>query len=162
MAEGRDADLLHRLHQILAPFVLRRKKDDVHLDLPAKRHLVIECPLNAKQLDLYQRFLSKSLNSEMTKMSSHNVLMQLRKVCNHPQLFGLPRSASAKLQVLVQILKHAPGNSAFLVFSQMTRMLDIIGEALRDNRIEFCRLDGSTDRRERLHQVFLSQSQQSS
>jgi len=84
--------LVSRLHAILRPFVLRRLKSDVEKSLPSKYEHVIRCPLSKRQRRLYEEYISSS--DTVRTLSSGNVmgvmncLMQLRKVCNHPDLFA--------------------------------------------------------------------------
>ena len=97
-----------------------------------------------------------------------NVLMQLKKVANHPYLFdniepGPPYidgehiiDAAAKFKVLDRLLPRfkASGNKV-LIFSQMTRLLNILDDFLRFRSYSYCRIDGQTsanDREERIEQ----------
>lgn len=88
---GDQSRVVSQLHTVLRPFVLRRLKVDVEKGLPPKHEHVLKCRLSKRQRELYEDFLSRSdvkenLNSgDMFKIM--NVLMQLRKVCNHPDLF---------------------------------------------------------------------------
>ena len=87
-----------------------------------------------------------------------NILMQLRKVCNHPYLFdgaeaGPPYSDgphlwenSGKMMLLHKLLpKLKAKGSRVLIFSQMTRVLDIMEDYLRLVNYDYCRIDGNTD-----------------
>ena len=93
MIEGEkfDMDLVNRLHGILRPFLLRRLKKDVEKQLPPKFEHIVPCPLSKRQRLLYDEFMSSG--STVNTLSSGNylgvmnILMQLRKVCNHPDLF---------------------------------------------------------------------------
>ncbi|KAL7553485.1 hypothetical protein ACHAWF_016776 [Thalassiosira exigua] len=94
----RNDDLISRLHGILRPFVLRRLKRDVETQLPGKFEHVVRCRLSRRQMFLYEEFLARSSTRKALKsggnfMGMMNVLMQLRKVCNHPDLFE-PRSVT--------------------------------------------------------------------
>ncbi|KAK2949275.1 putative Helicase domino [Blattamonas nauphoetae] len=84
-------EIVSRLHNILRPFLLRRLKVDVEKQLPAKHEHVILTPLSKRQRLLYEEFLSAAETQKTLKSGSFmglcNVLMQLRKVCNHPTLF---------------------------------------------------------------------------
>merc|ERR1719223_1303465 len=80
----------------MRPFVLRRLKKDVEKQLPGKFEHIVQCSLSRRQMFLYEEFMSRSsTRSALQKggnyMGMMNVLMQLRKVCNHPDLFE-PRS----------------------------------------------------------------------
>ncbi|KAK2492107.1 hypothetical protein MC885_001442, partial [Smutsia gigantea] len=104
------------------------------------------------------------LNSagKMDKMRLLNILMQLRKCCNHPYLFdgaepGPPYttdehivSNSGKMVVLDKLLaKLKEQGSRVLIFSQMTRLLDILEDYCMWRGYEYCRLDGQTPHEER-------------
>jgi helicase SWR1 len=84
--------IISKLHAILRPYLLRRLKIDVETQIPAKKEHVLLCPLSKRQRYLYDEFLSRSSTKE-TMVSGQffsiiNCLMQLRKVCNHPDLFA--------------------------------------------------------------------------
>ena len=80
-----------KLHRILRPFILRRLKADVEKQMPGKYEHVIECRLSKRQRFLYDDFMSRSntraVLSSGNFLSILNCFMQLRKVCNHPDLF---------------------------------------------------------------------------
>ncbi|KAM4606834.1 helicase SRCAP isoform 2-T3 [Discoglossus pictus] len=83
--------LIRRLHKVLRPFLLRRIKQDVEKQMPKKYEHVIYCRLSKRQRYLYDDFMAQAATRE-TLASGHfmsviNILMQLRKVCNHPNLF---------------------------------------------------------------------------
>ncbi|RNA24823.1 PHOTOPERIOD-INDEPENDENT EARLY FLOWERING 1-like isoform X1, partial [Brachionus plicatilis] len=83
--------LIKRLHKVLRPFILRRLKAHVEKQMPKKYEHVIKCALSKRQRLLYDEFMSLSSTREKIAqghyMSVINILMQLRKVCNHPDLF---------------------------------------------------------------------------
>ena len=83
--------LIKRLHKVLRPFILRRLKIDVEKQMPKKHEHVIMCHLSKRQRQLYDDFIQcKSTRDVIHQghyMSVINILMQLRKVCNHPDLF---------------------------------------------------------------------------
>ncbi|KAJ3680699.1 hypothetical protein LUZ60_016977 [Juncus effusus] len=94
MVEGQEKvnrEVVDRLHNVLRPFILRRLKRDVEKQLPQKHEHVIYCRLSKRQRNLYEDFI----NSNETQATLNNgnffgmisVIMQLRKVCNHPDLF---------------------------------------------------------------------------
>lgn len=100
MIEGtsdHNSDVIQRLHGILRPFILRRLKKDVETQMPGKFEHVLKCQLSRRQMYLYEEFMARSSTRKALKsgsgnfMTMMNVLMQLRKVCNHPDLFE-PRS----------------------------------------------------------------------
>ncbi|PHH71390.1 hypothetical protein CDD82_6539 [Ophiocordyceps australis] len=83
--------IISKLHKVLRPYLLRRLKADVEKQMPAKYEHVELCRLSKRQRQLYDGFLSRSDTKETLAsgnyMSIINCLMQLRKVCNHPDLF---------------------------------------------------------------------------
>ena len=94
MIEGKEKvnnELIDRLHKILRPFLLRRVKVDVEKQLPKKFEHVLPCRLSKRQRFLYEEFMSLTKTKETLAsgnfLSVINILMQLRKVCNHPNLF---------------------------------------------------------------------------
>lgn len=94
MVEGSheyNQEQVQRLHKILRPFLLRRLKADVEKQLPSKTEYIKTCKLSKRQRFLYEEFMSLSKTKETLAsgnfLSVINVLMQLRKVCNHPNLF---------------------------------------------------------------------------
>ncbi|KAM3722487.1 Helicase ssl-1 [Dirofilaria immitis] len=94
MMEGNaewNAPLIQRLHKVLRPFILRRLKSDVEKQLPEKTEHIIKCPLSKRQRCLYDDFMSRRSTRENLRsgsvMSVLNIVMQLRKCCNHPNLF---------------------------------------------------------------------------
>ena len=84
--------IVSRLHSILRPFILRRLKMDVEKTLPEKHEHIVKCVLSRRQRRLYEEYISS--NNTLRTLASGNVmgvmncLMQLRKVCNHPDLFA--------------------------------------------------------------------------
>jgi len=83
--------IVERLHAVLRPFLLRRLKRDVEKQLPGKHEHVIKCRLSKRQRQLYEEYMAsgdtRSTLSSGNFLGIMNCLMQLRKVCNHPDLF---------------------------------------------------------------------------
>ncbi|KAK2716917.1 chromatin-remodeling ATPase INO80-like isoform X2 [Artemia franciscana] len=94
-----DEKHLTRLHLILKPFMLRRIKKDVENELSEKIEIMLYCPLTSRQKALYNAVKQKIkiedllYSGQSTSVASSatsnlmNIVMQLRKVCNHPELF---------------------------------------------------------------------------
>ncbi|ORY26167.1 SNF2 family N-terminal domain-domain-containing protein [Naematelia encephala] len=80
-----------KLHTLLRPFILRRLKSEVETQLPGKFEHVVYCRLSKRQRFLYDEFMSRSSTHDALTTGGYlgvmNTLMQLRKVCNHPDLF---------------------------------------------------------------------------
>ncbi|KAL1990370.1 hypothetical protein VTN49DRAFT_6209 [Thermomyces lanuginosus] len=83
--------IVTKLHTVLRPYLLRRLKADVEKQMPAKYEHVVYCRLSKRQRYLYDGFMSRAQTRETLASGNYlsiiNCLMQLRKVCNHPDLF---------------------------------------------------------------------------
>ncbi|KAM4023747.1 LOW QUALITY PROTEIN: helicase SRCAP [Anomaloglossus baeobatrachus] len=146
--------LVRRLHKVLRPFLLRRIKLDVEKQMPKKYEHVIYCRLSKRQRFLYDDFMAQAATRE-TLASGHfmsviNILMQLRKVCNHPNLFD-PR----------------PIHSPFITHGICYTVPSLVLHALQRHPLEhmdmslfdFINMEGRVSRYER--DVFLPQYKQS-
>lgn len=82
---------VRKLHTVLRPYLLRRLKKDVEKELPQKYEHLVMCRLSKRQRFLYDEFMSRAQTQESLASGVYhkvaNILMQLRKVCNHPDLF---------------------------------------------------------------------------
>jgi len=94
MVEGNmeyNETIIIKLHKVLRPFLLRRLKSEVEKQMPKKYEHVVMCRLSKRQRFLYDDFMGRTKTKETLAsgnlLSVINVLMQLRKVCNHPNLF---------------------------------------------------------------------------
>jgi helicase SWR1 len=83
--------IISKLHKVLRPYLLRRLKADVEKQMPAKYEHVEFCRLSKRQRELYDGFLARTDTRDTLSSGNYlsiiNCLMQLRKVCNHPDLF---------------------------------------------------------------------------
>lgn len=90
-ADDETRQTVSKLHQVLRPYLLRRLKADVEKQMPAKYEHIVYCRLSKRQRYLYDDFMSRAQTRETLAsgnfLSIINCLMQLRKVCNHPDLF---------------------------------------------------------------------------
>ncbi|GLV35974.1 domino [Carabus blaptoides fortunei] len=101
MIEGNseyNESIIKRLHKVLRPFLLRRLKSEVEKQMPKKFEHIIMCRLSKRQRFLYDDYMSRAKTRETLAtgnlLSVINVLMQLRKVCNHPNLFEVRPTVS--------------------------------------------------------------------
>lgn len=101
MVEGNveyNESIIIKLHKVLRPFLLRRLKSEVEKQMPKKYEHVVMCRLSKRQRYLYDDFMSRAKTKETLAsgnlLSVINVLMQLRKVCNHPNLFEVRPTVS--------------------------------------------------------------------
>merc|ERR1719225_2016045 len=229
-AQEQKNSILSTLHQILTPFLLRRVKTDVDLEIPPKKEVMVYCPMTSRQMELYRAVVEKTIgdlmaknekkeeplpekrkkavinyaafldhsddeNEDDDKFEEHLAKMQeaiaaiaksegpksayttdmerlkgneknfsvkirwmdMRKTVNHPYLIEYPVTEDGmfydsgpemvdvcgKLQALDQMLaKLMKDGHKTLIFSQMTKMLDILGDYCNMKKWKFCRLDG--------------------
>lgn len=175
-SEATDEDqdkIVKQLHTVLQPFLLRRIKNDVEKSLLPKKELNVYVGMSKMQKKWYKQILEKDLDavnaengSKESKTRLLNIVMQLRKCCNHPYLFdgaepGPPYTTdehlvynSAKLNVLDKLLKNLKEQgSRVLIFSQMSRVLDIMEDYCYFREYEYCRIDGSTAHEDRIKAI---------
>lgn len=151
-----------RLRDILRPFMLRRIKADVEKSLLPKIELKLFVGLSEMQRELYKKVLVKELTKvnamgEESMKAINNIVMELRKVANHPYLIenvepGPPFTTDehlinccGKMMVLDKLLmKLKEQGSRVVLFSQFVIMLDILEDFLEFRGHEYRRLDGST------------------
>ncbi|XP_075868349.1 chromodomain-helicase-DNA-binding protein 4-like isoform X3 [Nelusetta ayraudi] len=158
-------DQIKKLHDMLGPHMLRRLKADVFKHMPSKTELIVRVELSPMQKKYYKFILTKNFEALNTKgggnqVSLLNVVMDLKKCCNHPYLFPaaaieapkMPNGmydgsaltkASGKLTLLQKMMrKLKEGGHRVLVFSQMTKMLDLLEDFLENEGYKYERIDG--------------------
>lgn len=86
--EKRNKQVIEQLHRILRPFLLRRIKKEVEKTLPPKVEIHVTTGITEQQKSIYRDLLKKSMIEKGNSVTYYkNILIQLRKVCNHPYLF---------------------------------------------------------------------------
>ncbi|XP_053122030.1 chromodomain-helicase-DNA-binding protein 3 isoform X4 [Hemicordylus capensis] len=158
-------DQIKKLHDLLGPHMLRRLKADVFKNMPAKTELIVRVELSPMQKKYYKYILTRNfeaLNSRGggNQVSLLNIMMDLKKCCNHPYLFPvaamespkLPSGAyeggaliksSGKLMLLQKMLRKLKDQGhRVLIFSQMTKMLDLLEDFLDYEGYKYERIDG--------------------
>jgi len=231
VAQEQQNSILTTLHQILTPFLLRRVKTDVDLQIPPKKEVMVYCPLTPRQEEIYRHIVERTIDayidkdeekkeevlpekrkrtavdysvflderefdnsddkfeehlvklqeyreslanaasaksaytSDMNRLSKNEInycmksqMMDMRKAVNHPYLIEYPVTEDGmfydsgpdlidicgKMAVLDQMLVQLRKDGhKILIFSQMTKMLDILGDYLNMKKWKFSRLDGS-------------------
>ncbi len=155
---GEDAALLARLRHRIRPLMMRRTKDAVAKELPAKQEQVLEVELGPRHKKIYDTFLQRErqkllgLIQDMDKnrFIVFRSLTLLRMLSLDASLVDAKYASvpSAKLEALYEQLEDvlAEGHRA-LIFSQFTSFLKKAAERLDEQGIAYCYLDGSTRRR---------------
>ncbi|RDU38958.1 helicase SNF [Neobacillus piezotolerans] len=144
------------------PFMLRRLKKDVLLELPEKVEAIDSSELLPEQKKLYAAYLAKlrvktfkHLDKETIRKNRIRILAgltRLRQICCHPALFVDGYTGrSAKFEQLMQIVDESRlAGRRVLIFSQFTKMLELIGHRFSDLGIPYFYLDGQTPSEERV------------
>lgn len=170
-AEVPDRAALQRLRWRTEPFMLRRIKSEVAKDLPPKIESVVWCDPSPMQREYYQSILRhgvekldrarESVGIEGARMQMLTVLLRLRQSCCDLRLIDQKiksnkiSEVSAKLARLLELLDEAQrGGHRVLVFSQFTSMLSLIRQALDEEGVEYCYLDGGTRERSEVVERF--------
>uniref|UniRef100_A0A7S3DQ23 Uncharacterized protein n=1 Tax=Entomoneis paludosa TaxID=265537 RepID=A0A7S3DQ23_9STRA len=155
--------MISQLHKILRPFMLRRLKADVAKGLPPKTETILMVGMSKMQKQLYKKLLLRDLDSITGNVTGKNrtavlnIVMQLRKCCGHPYLFEGVEDRTldplgehlvdncGKLSMVDKLLKRLKerGNRV-LIFTQMTRVLDILEDFMVMRGYKHCRIDGNT------------------
>ena len=153
-----------KLHQMLGPHMLRRLKADVLKSMPSKSEFIVRTNLAPAQKKIYKSVLTHNFEALKAKSGAStsllNVMMELKKVANHPYLLPVaaeeaPLSpnglfevkamikACGKLTLMSRMMRKlkATGHRV-LVFSQMTKMLDLLEDFLEGEGYKYERIDG--------------------
>lgn len=161
----RRGDVLRRdlLAKRVAPFILRRRKEQVAQELPPKNIVVRTVALEGRQRDLYETVratMDKRIRDEIaargfarSQIVILDALLKLRQVCCDPRLLKTEAAArgaeGAKLALLMDMLPELVDEGRrVLVFSQFTEMLALIEAELEARRIAYALLTGQTRNRE--------------
>jgi superfamily II DNA or RNA helicase len=163
---GGDEPSLRALRRRVAPFILRREKERVARELPAKTEIVRPVEISGRQRELYEsiriaahaqvRHAIAERGMARSTVAILDALMKLRQVCCDPRLVRMNAAravtGSAKLELLFDLLpRQLEQGRRVLLFSQFTSMLALIGEELRRRGIRHVTLTGATrDRQARL------------
>lgn len=160
-------DQVKKLHEMLGPHMLRRLKADVLKNMPTKSEFIVRVELSQMQKKYYKYILTKNYEALNSKgggggnaCSMLNIMMDLKKCCNHPYLFPSAAEeatlsaggtyefnsltkAAGKLELLEKMLRvlRRQGHRV-LIFSQMTKMLDILEDFLDGSGYKYERIDG--------------------
>lgn len=164
VVRGTDSEATERLRTLVHPFILRRLKRDVLLELPDKLEKSISVHLEGEQRKLYdayaqrlRMFLAKQSPDEFrqNKLELLRELTRLRQLCCGPSLFlENYKGENAKLDTCMELVKQAiDGGHKLLLFSQFTSVLDEVEKALKKEHIKNLRIDGSVSKEERMRRV---------
>ncbi|WP_456383012.1 DEAD/DEAH box helicase [Hydrogenimonas sp.] len=158
-----------RLRRKIAPFMLRRTKEEVLDELPEKIEMVRSVAFGKKQAALYETIrlaMEKRVRDEIAKKGLArsqimvlDALLKMRQVCCDPALLKIPEAKkvreSAKLDLLMELLAQLlPQGRKILLFSQFTEMLARIETRLKAEEIDYLKLTGRTRKRDEVIEAF--------
>lgn len=166
---------VEELHSRLRPYFLRRTKEEVLKTLPPRYELIVPVTMSTLQKEVYKQCLSGEIQEILTQVTQakrqaglSSIFMNLRKVLNHPYLLdGVETkqptqelvqknmiNASAKLKLFHAMLpKLIERGHRMLIFSTMTRTLDVLEDYFYHEGIKYARIDGSTIERDRVRRI---------
>jgi len=165
--KGQDQARKALLKRLVDPFILRRKKKEVLLELPEKIEEISYCDLSEEQKDLYKAAFFQQKSQLMQQIENENkplpylhvfaLLSTLKQICDHPCLINkqfdeFHKHQSGKWDLFVQLLQETrDSGQKLVVFSQYLNMLNLIEKYLKEQNIGFAGIRGSTrNRREML------------
>ncbi|ELP89787.1 CHD3-type chromatin-remodeling factor PICKLE, putative [Entamoeba invadens IP1] len=151
------AEELQKFHSELKPYILRRMKKEVEKSLPPKKERILRVGLSGLQKQYYRWIITKNESAlkkavKQQKMSLMNIMIELKKLCNHPLLInqsisydeqGLIESCGKMVLLDKLLVELKKDGHRVLIFSQMVRMLDILAEYMKKRGFSYQRLDGS-------------------
>jgi SNF2 family DNA or RNA helicase len=155
-----------RLYSLIKPFMLRRNKAQVATDLPEKVESVLYCEMTPDQETQYEEAKSYYRNlilehiEEEGMAKSQMIVLQgltkLRQIANHPRMVDADYEGdSGKLDdVLMRLESAMTENHKVLVFSQFIKHLNVVQQYLKEKKIKYAYLDGSTTDRQSQVQLF--------
>jgi len=165
--QSQDTDTAHLLAKMVRPFLLRRTKEQVLKELPAKTEQTLMCDLDPKQRKLYNQLRDhyralltnkiSAIGLNKSKIYVLEALLRLRQAACHPALIDQKNKKlpSAKLESLLEQLSEVLSEGhKILVFSQFTSLLAIVRKELDTRRIGYEYLDGKTNHRQQVVERF--------
>jgi SNF2 family DNA or RNA helicase len=153
-----DEERTAALKKLTAPFILRRTKQQVAKDLPAKTETILWCRMNGRQRNVYEEILNstrsnlfleiKNKGLAKSKLSILQSMTKLRQVCCSPLLLSGDEKSdcmeSVKTEVLMSELENVLSKHKAIVFSQFTSMLNLLQQECKKHDIDYYHFDGQT------------------
>ena len=158
--KNQDQEKIGLLRKLIRPFILRRKKKEVLFELPEKSEEIAYCPLSEEQRLLYEEVVTGHKEGLLNKLKNReepvpylhifSLLSTLKQICDHPALYHqrleeASRHRSGKWELYSELLQESlDSGQKLVVFSQYLGMLDIIEADLREKKIAYAAIRGST------------------
>jgi SNF2 family DNA or RNA helicase len=162
MAQGEDPELTLALQKLIHPFKMRRTKDQVLKDLPAKVEDVKHCALSDEQVKHYREIVALKAQPLLSQLKDDQApipflhvfatLTMLKQVCDHPALLGEKadwrKFESGKFELMKELLRESfDSGHKVVIFSQYVGMIKIISEYLTETGVKHVTLTGQTRNR---------------
>ena len=153
--KANDDNYIQTIAKKIAPFILRRTKQEVLSDLPSKYERIVTTELTKEQQKLYDAYVLKakdSLNNDHQMISVLSIITRLRQICVDPNTFvDNYEGNSGKIDTLMELIdEYKNNNHRLLVFSQFVSALDIIERKLQEKGIHYYKLTGETNAKDRI------------
>jgi SNF2 family DNA or RNA helicase len=160
-----DKEVTAELRKKIYPFILRRLKKDVLKELPDKIEQVLYVEMSDAQKKLYEQrrmFYKEAIEQQVAikgiqqaQFFVFQALNELRQIASTPEGFSNGKIASAKIELLMeQLLDALANNHKVLVFVNFLNALELIGEKLEEQGIDYISMSGSTKNRQQLVERF--------
>lgn len=168
--KNQDADKKLLLSKLIKPFILRRKKSEVLLELPEKIEEISYCDLSEEQQELYNKTFLLHKNALMQDLENNTkpvpylhvfaLLSSLKQICDHPclitkQYSEFQKHKSGKWDLFIELLQEIrDSGQKVVIFSQYLDMLDMIESYLKEHKIGYASIRGSTRNRKEQLELF--------
>ena len=169
LASQADSRYLKRIQKLIRPFILRRTKKQVALDLPEKLEQTIWVEMSEEQRNIYEKYLqstrvklrSKDTNQQMQILEA---ILRLRQICAHPLLVDptvqdLYQYSGKFSKVMADLEEVVEEKRKVLFYSQFTSMLHLMKKEAQNRNWKYVYLDGSTKNREQVVSQFQEDEQ---
>ncbi|MBI9069661.1 MAG: DEAD/DEAH box helicase [Salinivirgaceae bacterium] len=154
------------LQKLINPFILRRTKEKVATELPAKTEDIIYCEMEAEQRQVYDAYRNNYKNQLLAKVAEDGMgkskimvleaLTRLRQICDSPALVNkdhITDAQSIKVKEIIRHITNKTANHKILIFSQFVKMLTIVKNELNKLNIDYEYLDGKSSTKQRENSV---------
>lgn len=160
-----DEEILEKLKMIIEPFILRRTKKEVLKELPDKTTIILNNEMLEEQEKIYLSYLAEARDElheeiedkgfEQSRIKILALLTRLRQICCHPSLFiSNYKEGSGKLNQCIELVKDGiQSGHKILLFSGYTSMFEIIEEALKEEGVNYLKLTGKTNVKDRFELI---------
>ncbi|MEP7144220.1 MAG: DEAD/DEAH box helicase [Ferruginibacter sp.] len=160
-----DKEVTAELRKKIYPFILRRLKKDVLKELPDKIEQVLYVEMSDTQKKLYEQrrmFYKEAIEQQVAMKGIQQAqffvfqaLNELRQIASTPESYSSGKISSPKIEILMEQLMDALGNNhKVLIFVNFLNALELIGDKLEEQGIEYASMSGSTKNRQQLVERF--------